>query len=401
MKTDGREGETRRLVLLVLLLFFLLFAFPVSAQSWVSMNTDYDFNDPSEWVPATWGLAREGVDIFPEMTMAEGIATTTLNSYAGRDEWNSASYKQDKYEGSTFQIEPLTLESKVSYKVKPFYEKPGRCACFNIFVEVWIKFSEPVGIAKGTIAELMFKQRVITSPDVRSQPENSYTYAINQDAGFGDWYLITYRLPDVSFNEWTQHELSWNKYFYGKLEEFGIDLTKGHIYAVIFGVEGYSAGGGAGAQWDFVNCMTKDALSNRGTDEKVSTIFDTPEWTEYNSTSESTAVKNDVIYVNTPTLTPTPPLNSTVKPTSPQPQSPTPSISPTEKIIYQHKDATLKPQTSPSNVVTQQPTKFSDIANNTDSLKQTGYSIDSTTRLMIILIVALVVANIKKKLTDR
>ncbi len=315
-----REGKTKLVVVLLLLLFFVFSVFPVSAQSWASLNTDYDFNNPSEWMPATWGLAREGVDIFPEMTMTDGIATTTLNSYAGKNEWDSASYRQDKYQGSTsFQIAPTTSESTVSYKVKPFYENPGRHACFNIFVEIWLNFTEPTGVANGRIAELMFKQRVITSPDISSQPENSYTSSINPDAGWGDWYLVTYRLPDIPFNQWTQQELSWNQYFYPKLKEYDIDLTKGHIYALVFGIEGFSTSGGVGAQWDYVNCMAKSTPINQ-----VPDITPTP--------TPTATPPPEPTGTPTPTLNPTPTLTPTIvvtsTPTSTSPPAPTPTSTP-------------------------------------------------------------------------
>lgn len=217
---------------------------------WVTVNADPNFQNPDSWASSTWMDSREGKTIIPTMNIANGVATTKLESYVG-GVWDAAAYKQDIYQGpSTWNPVPLTTSQRISYTVKSTYENTAGTSYFNLFFEVWATFNTPTGLGNAQMAELMIQQKIIVN-SAYAPSIGEYTY---YDLGCYGQYYLSYRAPDIPFNVWVTQSYNLNELLYNALAtHYGVNLAYGEVYSIIFGIEGYSSNGGLGAQWQTVN----------------------------------------------------------------------------------------------------------------------------------------------------
>lgn len=213
---------------------------PAGLTSWVTVNADSTLQNPNAWIASTWDLPQEGRTIYPYMSMNNGVAVTELKMNEDNNIWDSASYKQDIYQGiSKWNPVPLTTEQQITYTVKPTSEDVSNPSYFNLFFEIWAQYPN------GQLAEMMVQQRVVSNGYAVASVG---TYQVYGYGSFGQ-YFISYHAPDIPFNEWTTKTYDLNTLLFSQLP---FDNSQGKVYAFIFGIEGHGTGSMA-AQWSQMN----------------------------------------------------------------------------------------------------------------------------------------------------
>ena len=208
------------------------------APLWRTVNVDPDLNDPLVW---RWADK-----------MRSGYAYTRLERSAGVGAWAAAAI------GQKFAPVPLSKPQKVSFRVLPYYEDVSADALFHLYVEFWVRFSEPMGPDQLTGAELMLIQRAVSSPNIQQIAEGTHYHHVHRDPG-GAWYYIVYRAPDVPFAEWSTCTFDLSKLLIPKLGEiYGCDPGKAFADELHFGVEGFAVKGEVEACWDHIAYQVAD-----------------------------------------------------------------------------------------------------------------------------------------------
>lgn len=219
----------------------------VQAGSWYTVNNDPYFYG-GHWEIDLWSQGSTWHDY----SLGGGTAMTRAAIWSGFNVWGNTEYQLGKdfwkvWGTGMYEI-PLTIQQQVVTRGRVTEEYCSWNGVVNMFGNWWIEFSEPVGPYGLTWAELIV---YFSSKDGWLYPwqwNNSYKTQLRVEPEYS-WYMVSYRVPQDIGGSWTTKTVNLNNLINLLTSRWGIDISKGMIKGIAFGIEG--ANGEMTAEWDY------------------------------------------------------------------------------------------------------------------------------------------------------
>lgn len=192
---------------------------PFAYATWYTVNYDTQLNG-GYWNPQYWNKSP-----YDYCTMSNGYATTyrTDNTFPGT--WGNAEYCQGYKPwgqvGPAFSPVLLNIQQRLVMSCRCDSAVAFYWGQANMFVDLWVQFSGPVGNNGYSYAELLFYPKQF---GIGSQGENTYTTTTKTDGGIS-WYVCAYRNWDVG-SSFTYKEINVNNIIDYMCSQFGISQAQ-------------------------------------------------------------------------------------------------------------------------------------------------------------------------------
>lgn len=230
----------------------------VQAGSWYTINNNSYFNSAADWTGDIW-YQPNNPSHWHTYYISGGVAYTRFAGWQGINQWGNTEYEQgtDFYGlwGTPFTPIPLTVNQQVVVRGRVTEKHiDSWFGVVDMYVDLWVHFSEPTGTYGLTDAELLI---YVSSLDGWLYPwhwPNTYGSLIASADGF-TWYNINYRIPADIGSGWTTRTLNVNDLISRLNSVYGCDLSKGVVRCLSFGIEG--AQGEMAAEWDYVKYQVR------------------------------------------------------------------------------------------------------------------------------------------------
>lgn len=221
----------------ILLMFIALLTLPSmitqANASYYSTNYNPYFVDSSHWIPDTWTASRS----WHTYTIADGVAYTRAAIWGSVYEWGNTEYEQGtdpwgNYDNLMYNPpltfnQQLVVTSKITEQHVDFWVGQA-----NAYVEFWVYFTEPVGNQGFQWAELQVYLKS-KSGLFNPCPARQNGYAVRTAS---NWYHVMYRTNDVG-SSFTTRTVSLQGLISRLQSTWNVDLTKGSVTCICFGVE--------------------------------------------------------------------------------------------------------------------------------------------------------------------
>lgn len=182
------------------------------------------------------------------------VVYTRFAGWNGVNSWGNTEYEEGrdpwKTCGITGRAVPLTAEQHLTVtlritegKVDPFL------GIGNAYVDLWVNFSEPVGNRGLSWAELIVYFKTEKGVFYPFQQQGEYCNRVCSDGNLS-WYLMGYSCFNVD-SQWSTRAITVNDLINRLAQVYHVDISKGTVSCVTFGVEG--AQGEISAEWSYLN----------------------------------------------------------------------------------------------------------------------------------------------------
>jgi len=222
---------------------------PVNA-AWYTVNNNPQFVNGNDWQADIWTQPN----MYHTYSMGAGYAYTRFAGWNGINHWGNTEYEQGTDFWATYGNFPYPIPLTATQQLQTRSRITESHVDYwfgvaNAYVNLWVTFTSPTGSAGLTRAEILIYLKTAKGVFYPFQGQNTYTQQIRSDAGL-TWYLIAYRGYDIG-TSFTTRTFNLNAVINRLSTVYGVDLSKGTVNAVTFGIEG--AQGEMASEWDYVN----------------------------------------------------------------------------------------------------------------------------------------------------
>lgn len=174
-------------------------------------------------------------------SMSREVAITRFAGWSGPNSWGNTEYEQGrdpwKNYGNSSGSVPLTASQRLTVSLRILESKVDTVfGISNAYVDLWVNFSEPVGDNGLMWAELIVYLKTEKGVLYPFQEQGTYSSKICGD-GNHTWYVIGYGCPAAG-SVWSNREINMNDLINQLAQVFRVDLSKGTVSCIAFGVEG-------------------------------------------------------------------------------------------------------------------------------------------------------------------
>lgn len=204
---------------------------------------------PEEWEADLW----TGPNKWHDYSFNSDFAYTRFAGWNGINSWGNTEYEQGRDPWQTYGLPtkaiPLVSAQQVTARLRIVEAKvDNKLGAASAYIDLWVNFSGPVGEKGLRWAELIVYLKTEKGALYSFQDQDSFSNRICTDGNL-TWYMVGYRCLDADV-EWSTRTIDINQLITQLADVYGVDISKGTVSCLTFGVEG--AQGEIAAEWNYL-----------------------------------------------------------------------------------------------------------------------------------------------------